>query len=99
MNAHAAINIITEHYHYHYCFRVDGPKRLKNSTCEHGFFCKRRKKSLFSKNLPYPREGHCCTELVHALTQTAMRKLKQRNYGPTEGEKERKCLSLSHSNL
>lgn len=36
--------------------------------------------------------------LVHALTQNAMRKLKQRNYGPTEGEKERKCLSLSHSN-
>ena len=44
MNAHAAINIITEHYHYHYCFRVDGPKRLKNSTCEHGFFLQTEKK-------------------------------------------------------
>ena len=54
--------------------------------------CSQRTFLIQGKDIVVPR-------LVHALTQTAMRKLKQRNYGPTEGEKERKCLSLSHSNL
>ena len=99
MNAHAAINIITEHYHYHYCFRVDGPKRLNTQRVNTDFFangeknpCSQRTFLIQGKDIVVPR-------LVHALTHTAMRKLKQRNYGPTEGEKERKCLSLSHSNL